>query len=471
MTSLPAVDPVVAIGSRLDRLPFCSFHTRVVILIALGLFIDVCDIYLAGGVLASLVKSGWSTMEANASFISATFLGMVVGSWMAGILGDRYGRRFSYQFNLALFGLASLAAALAPSMTVLIALRFVMGVGLGAEIVVGYSTLAEFVPARSRARWMVLVAATTNTALAVTSVVSLWVIPHFGWRPMFAGIGVAALALWVARKAMPESPRWLESKGRHADADAIVTGVEAIAARRGPLPPIVVLPAVDHTPVSIWVLFTRPVIRRTLIGILLNIVLGFGLYGFVQWMPSFLVRQGLDVQTSLAFTTILSFGGPIGSLLALMFADRIRHKTGIVCASLIAAVMGCIFPFTGGGALFLFTGFCLVSAIYFNNAFGFVAHVPELFPTQYRLRGAGLCITVGRLTTSLIQFAVVAVFAWGGLAGVVGMLSAVFLVQAILIGVFDIDTRQRGLEEIAPAPVAPLAAGIAQDGRAPPLTV
>ena len=438
------------VGGRLDRLPFCSFHTRVVVLIALGLFIDVFDIYLAGGVLATLVKSGWSTMQANASFISATFLGMVVGSWVAGILGDRFGRRFSYQFNLALFGLASLAAAFAPSMTVLIALRFVMGLGLGAEIVVGYATLTEFVPARSRGRWMVLVATTTNSALAVSSVVSLWVIPNLGWRAMFAGIGVAALVLWLVRKAMPESPRWLESKGRYAEADAIVSKVEQIASRRGPLPAVIAAPPVDTTPVSLLVLFSRPVIRRTLIGILINIVLGFGLYGFVQWVPSFLVRQGMDVSTSLAFTSILSFGGVVGSVIALLFADRIRHKTGIVCASVVAAIMGCIFPFTGGGALFLFTGFCLVTAIYANNAFGFVAHVPELFPTQYRLRGTGLCITVGRLATSAIQFAVVAVFAWGGLAGVVGMLSLVFVVQAVLVGLFDIDTRQRTLEEIAP---------------------
>jgi putative MFS transporter len=438
------------IGSRLDRLPFSSFHTRVVVLIALGLFIDVFDIYLAGGVLAAMVKDGWSTMSANASFISATFLGMVVGSYVAGVMGDRYGRRFSYQFNLALFGLASIAAAFAPSMTILVVLRFVMGMGLGAEIVVGYATLAEFVPARSRGRWMVVVATTTNSALAISSLISLWVIPNLGWRAMFAGVGIAAMALWVARKGMPESPRWLESKGRYAEADAVVSALEAEAAKRGPLPPVIARPVVAAAPVSIWVLFSKPVIRRTMLGILINIVLGFGLYGFVQWVPSFLVHQGLDVSTSLAFSTILSFGGPVGSLIALAFADRIRHKTGIVGASIIAAIMGCIFPFTGGGALFLFTGFCLVCAIYANNAFGFVAHVPELFPTEYRLRGAGLCITVGRLATSAIQFAVVAVFAWGGFAGVVIMLSLVFVIQAVLVGAFDIDTKQRALEDIAP---------------------
>ena len=444
------------IGARLDRLPLSRFHTRIVAMTAAGLFVDVFDIYLAGGVLAALVQSGMSTMAGNASFISATFLGMVAGSWMAGVLGDRYGRRFSYQFNLMLFGLASIAAAFAPNMIVLIALRFVMGLGLGAEIVVGYATLAEFVPARCRGRFMILVAGTTNSALAICSAISLLVIPHLGWRTMFAGVGVMALVLWFLRKSMPESPRWLESKGRHAEAEAIVAQAEAASiARHGALPPVAAVTPVATVPVTMMVLFSRPVIRRTLIGILLNIVLGFGLYGFVQWLPTFLVKRGMDVATSLAFSTILSFGGIIGSAIALLFADRVRHRTGIVCASLVAATMGCVLPFTGNGALFLFVGFCLVSAIYANNAFGFVAHVPELFPTEYRLRGTGLCITVGRLATSAIQSLVVMTFAWGGLTGVVVTLSAVFVLQAALVGAFDIDTRRRSLEEI----------GAVQEGR------
>ena len=133
-------------GARLDRLPLSRFHLRILWLIGAGMFFDSFDIYLTGGVLGALVKSGWSDMNLNASFISATFIGMLIGSLAAGFLGDRYGRRFSYQTNLAIFGLASLAGALAPSMNWLIACRFVMGVGLGAEIVVGYATLTEFIP-------------------------------------------------------------------------------------------------------------------------------------------------------------------------------------------------------------------------------------------------------------------------------------------------------------------------------------
>ncbi len=125
-------------GARLDRLPICSFHWRILALIGAGMFLDAFDIYLAGGVLGAVLKEGWSTLDLNAAFVSSTFLGMTIGAWLSGILGDRFGRRFSYQVNLAMFGLASIAAAFAPSMYVLIGLRFIIGIGLGAEIVVGY---------------------------------------------------------------------------------------------------------------------------------------------------------------------------------------------------------------------------------------------------------------------------------------------------------------------------------------------
>ncbi len=82
------------------------------------------------------------------------FVGMMLGSFLTGFLGDRYGRRFTYQANLAIFGLASIASAFAPSMAVLTLLRFIMGVGLGAENVVGYSTMTEFVPPQARGKWL-----------------------------------------------------------------------------------------------------------------------------------------------------------------------------------------------------------------------------------------------------------------------------------------------------------------------------
>src|SRR6476660_10625643 len=213
-------------GSRLDRLPIGPFHRRIMILIGIGMFFDGFDIYLAGTVLGVTLKTGFSTLPQNAMFISATFVGMMLGSFATGFLGDRYGRRFTYQFNLMIFGLASLAAAFAPDMWTLNALRLVMGLGLGAEIVVGYSTLTEFVPPASRGRWLAFMAFLVVSGLPVTTLLGNLIIPSFGWRPMFVIAGIGALIVWYLRKALPESPRWLETNGRDAEAEGVLAAIE-----------------------------------------------------------------------------------------------------------------------------------------------------------------------------------------------------------------------------------------------------
>src|SRR3984893_880601 len=213
-------------GARLDRLPISSFHRRIMRLIGIGMFFDGFDIYLAATVLGALLKSGFSTMDQNARFVSVTFLGMMLGSFLTGFLGDRYGRRFTYQANLAIFGLASLGAAFAPSIGALILLRFIMGVGLGAENVVGYSTMTEFVPPQARGKWLGGMSVFVVSGLPVAALLGTLIIPRFGWHIMFVLGGLGALVVWHLRKALPESPRWLESMGRTQEADAILRAIE-----------------------------------------------------------------------------------------------------------------------------------------------------------------------------------------------------------------------------------------------------
>src|SRR5258706_2271848 len=192
-------------GSRLDRLPIGPFHRRIMMLIGIGMFFDGFDIYLAGTVLGVTLKTGFSTLNQNAIFISATFVGMMLGSFATGFLGDRYRRRFTYQFNLLIFGLASLGAAFAPNITVLIACRFVMGFGLGAENVVGYATMTEFVPAKTRGKWLGFTTVCVVTGLPVALLVASLIVPAFGWRSRFVLGGTGASVVWYVRKNLPES--------------------------------------------------------------------------------------------------------------------------------------------------------------------------------------------------------------------------------------------------------------------------
>src|ERR1700742_1353601 len=183
-------------GARLDRLPISSFHYRIFWLVGAGMFFDGYDLYIAGGVIASVIQAKFALPPEI-----PTFVGMTIGALITGFVGDKMGRRFTYQINLLIFGLASLAAAFAQDMNQLIVCRFVQGLGLGAEIVVGYSTLTEFVPPKTRGRWLSMMAFVVVAGFPVTALLGYLIIPAFGWRPMFVIAGIGSLfVLYLASK-------------------------------------------------------------------------------------------------------------------------------------------------------------------------------------------------------------------------------------------------------------------------------
>jgi len=421
-------------GARLDRLPISRFHTRILWLIAGGAMIDAFDIYLAGGVSAGMAKEGFSTMSQNAVFISATFIGMMLGAGFAGFIGDRFGRRVSYQINLLIFGLASLAACFAPNIQVLSLLRFVMGVGLGAELVVAAATLGEFVPPSHRGRWAALLS---------------MIIPTLGWRYMFGIAGVAALFVWVLRKKMPESPRWLESVGRHEEAEATLDAIEKdVAAQKGPLPAVARVQSLRVENAPFMALFSKKIWPRFLVAAAILITINVTVYGFIIWIPSFFVSQGMTVTKSLGFTTTMTAGAIFGPFLAFLLADRIGRTRGIVASALVLIGLGVTFPFMRAEPIILVVGFSLVSSFYFMVSLGQFGFVPELFPTQYRLRGAGVAGMLGRAVAIGTPFATVFLFSRFGVYGVLAAVITFLCVLIVSILALRLETNGTPLEDI-----------------------
>jgi putative MFS transporter len=439
---------ITDIGWRLDRLAISRFHWRVLALIAAGMFFDSFDLYLAGGVLGALVQSGESNLSLNATFISATFFGMMIGAWCAGILGDKFGRKFSYQFNLMIFGIASLAGAAAPSMTWLIAARFVMGLGLGAEIVVGYGTLSEFIPARHRGRFATLLNLIINASLLISTLIGWVVIPLFGWRWMFVIVAVGAFVVWFLRRAMPESPRWLASQGRNAEAEAIVKQAEAesgVFDERAAPPPL----ARVETHYVLRDLFGPALLRRTVVATVVTVCLLTFNFAFVSWVPTFLVKQGHGVANSLGLSVLIFAGGPLGSLIRLLLAERIGRRWGIIWFSLISIVASAAYVSVTDSALIAGLGFLVTCLIYVLSSLSIACYVPELFPTEVRLRGSGIANAAGRAVNIVVPYVVAASFDSFGLYGVLGLITIALLLQVVVLLVAGIETKQRSLEDLA----------------------
>ena len=437
-------------GGRLDRLPISRFHYRIFWLIAAGMFFDGYDLYVAGPVLGAAVQSKFSTLSQNGWFLSLTFIGMTLGSLLSGFLGDRYGRRFTYQFNLMIFGLASLAAAFAPSIEVLNALRFVMGVGLGAEIVVGYGTMTEFVPPHTRGRWMAFMAFVVVSGLPVTAVLGWAIVPRFGWRPLFVIAGIGALIVWYLRKALPESPRWLEANGRGAEAEGLLQRIESEVAKTAPLPPPVAPPPVLS--IGLRDLLSTRLLPSMVVGSVVLITINALIFGFVNWLPTFFVQQGLSVTKSLGYTVVIVSGSVIGCGIGALAADRLGRRKIIIGASAWTIVWGAIYPFAAQPAAMLASGFMLIVGIYMLTALLYGVYTAELFPTEVRLRANGICNMFGRGATVVTPLIVVALFRAYGVGGVLAFMIALLVLQIGVVYAWGIEPARRGLETLFGTP-------------------
>jgi putative MFS transporter len=442
--------PSVNAGARLDRLPISSFHYRIFWLVGAGMFFDGYDLYVAGSVLASTFQTKFSTIPQNLQFLSITFVGMTIGSLITGFVGDKYGRRFTYQINLLIFGLASLAAAFAQDMNQLIVCRFVQGLGLGAEIVVGYSTLTEFVPPKTRGRWLAMMAFLVVAGFPVTALLGYLIIPTWGWRPLFVIAGIGALIVWYLRKNLPESPRWLESKGRGGSGSLLQDRERS----DGGMAPCRRRPARPHRASA---MLRPPILQRMIVGSWVLITINTLIFGFVIFLPQFFLRQGLTISQSLGYTVALAVASLVGCAAGAWAADAIGRRPSIIGASIVTIVTGWIyaqFSAASDPAIVLSVGFVLIVAIYVQLAILIAVYTPELFPTEIRLRANGICHTLGRLATVFSPFIAGALMARYNLPGVIGLMTGLLVVQIAVVWAWGIEPARRRLEEIEPAATA-----------------
>jgi MFS transporter, putative metabolite:H+ symporter len=439
-------------GARLDRLPVGSFHYRIFWLVGAGMFFDGYDLYVASGVLASTIQTKFSTLPENLRFISLTFVGMTIGSLVTGFVGDKYGRRFTYQVNLLIFGLASIAAAFAQDMNQLIACRFVQGLGLGAEIVVGYSTLTEFVPPRSRGRWLAFMAFLVVAGFPATALLSYFIIPAWGWRPMFIIAGIGSLIVWYLRKNLPESPRWLESQGRTDEAEALMQAIEKEASLAGPLPaPSTAAPTPQ---VEATAMLRPPLLQRMLVGCWVLITINTLIFGFVIFLPQFFLRQGLTIANSLGYTVVLAAASLVGCAVGAYTSDFIGRRWSIIGASIVTIVVGWIYSHFSAASdpvIVLTVGFVLIVAIYVQTAILFGVYTPELFPTEIRLRANGICNTLGRGATVVSPFVVGYLMTTYQLPGVIWLMIALVLIQILVVWAWGVEPARRSLESVEPS--------------------
>ena len=195
--------------------------------------------------------------------------------------------------------------------------------------------------------------------------------------------------------------------------------------------------------------------RNVALGAIIACTSGVSLYGFLSWVPTFLVKQGLSIGSSLWFSGLMGLGAPLGALLGSAIADRFGRVRCLAGLGLAEAALGAVYPMVGNGPELVAVGFLVTLCAYGIVAIGFALYIPELFPTRVRLRGTSVVVGISRLTSSGVGFVIVTIFGAFGIGGVAGFLCGCMAVMAVAVMLMGRETSGRSLEAIAAATDAP----------------
>lgn len=445
------------VANRLERLPLSWLHRKLLIIHGFGWLFDAMDVGIITFVLAALARD-WKLPPDQIGLIgSAGLAGMFVGAAISGIVADYWGRKTVFQITLLIFATMTLCCAFAWNVGSMIVFRFLVGVGLGGELPVVSSLLSEFVPAKHRGRFIVLLESFWAGGWLIAALVAFLIIPVHGWRIAFVIGTIPALYIWVIRRTLPESPRWLESKGRVEEAETTMRELERESERITGKPLPIVEPN-DGLPVSqsagftFAELWTPQYRQRTIMLWILWFGLVFGYYGIFIWLPTLLVREGYSMVNSFGYVVIITLAQIPGYFSAAYLVERVGRKPVIVIYLLSSALAAFLFGCATGTAAII-SWACLMS--FFNlGAWGAVyAYTPELYPTHARTTGAGSATAFGRIGGVMAPIIVGILLPSLGRAGVLGMNAVLLAVAALAVGLLGVETRGRILEEISdPAP-------------------
>ena len=451
-----------AISARLDRIPPTRRMWKFVILLSLGFFFELYDLLYSGYIAPGLVKSGiLSTTTAGlfgmngvATFIASLFAGLFLGTIGCGFLADRYGRRAIFTYSLLFYTAANLIMAFQVTAIGLNFWRFIAGLGVGVELVTIGTYISELVPKHIRGRAFACEQAVGFTAVPVVAFLSYLLVPRKpfgldGWRWVVILGAHGALFVWFIRRALPESPRWLAQKGRLVEADRIISKLEEIAAKESGRP--LSIPAATQpvtTGGTFYDLWKAPYGKRASMMIVFNICQTVGFYGFANWVPTLLVKQGITLTTSLLYSSIIAISAPIGPLIGLLIADRFERKSVIIAAAAAVLVCGLTFSQISSGLLLIAMGVGLTLA---NNimSYSFHAYQTELFPTSIRSRAVGFVYSWSRFSAIFTSFVIAGILKSSGTTGVFAFIAAAMLIVIAVIGWLGPRTRNLALEEIS----------------------
>ena len=434
---------------RLEALPVGSFHHRLLILTGFGWMFDAMDTGLISFVLPVLAKE-WNLTTSQMGMIgSVGLIGMAFGAVIAGSIADKIGRKAVFSLTLLLYSIATGLCALSWNFESLLVFRFFVGFGLGGELPVAATLVSEYAPTKVRGRFIVLLESFWGVGWIVAACIAYWFIPLYGWHWAFIIGAMPALYVFVIRIGMPESVRYLLSKGRTEEAEAIVAKLEERAGIKAAHHEIEdetkVLEAVKPSLAAIW---SGRFARRTAMLWIAWFGIVFSYYGIFTWLPSLVYNQGFTFIKTFEYVFIMTLAQLPGYFAAAWLVEVIGRKYTL---SLFLLMTGVASWFFGQSTTVnaIVTWGCVMS--FFNlGAWGVIyTYTPELYPTSIRAFGSGWAAGIGRMGGMLAPAMVGVILERGmKMEAVFYMFTVVLVFVSFMIILLGIETKQKNLENI-----------------------
>jgi putative MFS transporter len=442
------------IAARLERLPYSHWHVTITVVLGVAIFFDSFDSLAIAYVLPVLIRDWHIPPQSIGGLISIANFGQALGALTFGWIAERIGRVSTARIAIALFAVMSLACAFTTSYDQLFVCRFVEGIGLGGEIPVASTYISEILRADRRGGRFLTYQIIFPVGLLMSGIVGASVVPRFGWQWMFIIGALPAIVALVMQRFCPESPRWLASKGRLGEADAIVTEIERVVSRDGaePLAPVPELSLQPLGGKTRWQeLFEGRYRSRTLLVWVLWACCYIIAYGLQGWIPT-LYREvyHLPLQQSLNYAIFSPAGSLIGSVICAFLIDRTGRRYWFTAAFFLAAAgLIWLWAFGASTALGMLLGFSFCSMWLGSMNMTIFLYTAEIYPTRMRALGVSwasfwlrAAATVGPLIVgfALPRYGISGVFLTFSIFAIVGCIAATFM----------IETRRRVLEEVSP---------------------
>lgn len=436
--------------ARMESSPVGKFHYKLLYINGAAWAFDAFDVGIVTFIVTALTKS-WHLSTAQVGlFLSVGLFGMFFGAAASGPLADHFGRKSVFKATMLIYSLFSLICAFSPNFIFLLVARFFVGFGIGGETPVVTSILGEFIPASKRGKLQGLIDTFWAVGWLAAAIIAYFVIPTVGWRWTFVIGALPAFFIFVIRRHLPESPRWLMSKGRVKEAEEIVKNIEQSLIAQGLSIPKVNLNDIKEDEIvvdqkiGIASLFSKKYFKRSVMLCIVWFLGMFGYYGLFSWLPSLFVASGHTMVKSFFYVLVMQIAFVPNQFICAYLMDKIGRKILLVPNLVLSGVTTIAYGWAlGHGAssttvmiLGIFTSFFVSAtwAVLFT-------YTPESYPTRIRATGVAFSSACSRIGSMLAPIVIGSGLTSLGITGVFGIVAGSFVIAAFMVGIFGDETK------------------------------